>query len=427
MIDKNEISLGFKIEDLIDEYQEKLLKLESLLEDFFEAESNVKSGCIVRGTFFRPAFNTSASLHLSTMKESLLKSAWQAAANACKFELIAPVSDRQSFERSIQDPPDFTYENILNTFGDYVKDPVNNILRGMAEIFINLDPAYKSHSKVKVGVKGLPKRIILPNMASAKYGGYGKDRVKDIVSALQVFDGAGITDPQIIWDICNQKIDKYRGNEFRWFKNGNLHIIFNEYTCLQINRALAAYYGDVLPDVEESPDKKRPSTALSKDLQYYPTPNKVADRMLENIFIKDGFKILEPSCGCGRLIEAIYRDVGEKGISITVHGIEVNPFRVKEARDKGFNIQQANFLELSGNASYDIIIMNPPFYGKHYVKHIEHAKKFLKEGGLIYSILPATAYYDHKLIDFIKWYDFPVGSFSESGTNVPTGYGLIKA
>lgn len=64
--------------------------------------------------------------------------------------------------------------------------------------------------------------------------------------------------------------------------------------------------------------------------------------------------------------------------------------------------------------------MNPPFYGRHYVKHVQHALRFLKPGGTLVSILPATAHYDH---DELKgeWRDLPVASFADAGTNVPTG------
>jgi len=66
--------------------------------------------------------------------------------------------------------------------------------------------------------------------------------------------------------------------------------------------------------------------------------------------------------------------------------------------------------------------MNPPFYGKHYEKHIRHAIKFLKKGGVLTAILPITAKLDHALLDDLngRWDDLPIGSFSESGTNVNT-------
>ena len=63
--------------------------------------------------------------------------------------------------------------------------------------------------------------------------------------------------------------------------------------------------------------------------------------------------------------------------------------------------------------------MNPPFYGKHYAAHVEHALGFLKPSGILIAILPITARYDHGLLKG-SWDDLPVGSFSESGTNINT-------
>lgn len=71
---------------------------------------------------------------------------------------------------------------------------------------------------------------------------------------------------------------------------------------------------------------------------------------------------------------------------------------------------------------FDLVVMNPPFYGRHYEKHVRHALKFLKPRGLLVAILPITARYDHRGLEDLKplWRDLPVGSFSESGTNINT-------
>jgi hypothetical protein len=72
--------------------------------------------------------------------------------------------------------------------------------------------------------------------------------------------------------------------------------------------------------------------------------------------------------------------------------------------------------------------MNPPFYGRHYAKHVRHAMKFLKPGGKLVAILPATARYDHGELDDLKpdWSDLPLGAFAESGTNVCTTIAVIR-
>lgn len=79
----------------------------------------------------------------------------------------------------------------------------------------------------------------------------------------------------------------------------------------------------------------------------------------------------------------------------------------------------ANFLETVPTGDFDYVVMNPPFYGQHYAKHVNHALKFLKPRGKLMAILPITARYDHGLLKG-RWEDLPVGSFSESGTNINT-------
>lgn len=123
--------------------------------------------------------------------------------------------------------------------------------------------------------------------------------------------------------------------------------------------------------------------------------------------------MLEPSCGDGRILDAV-RELGHKAL-----GIEYHPGRAAEAKAKGHSVLKANFLEQPELAEFDFVVMNPPFYGRHYIQHVRHAYKFLKPGGTLVAILPATARYDH---DDLKgdWRDLPVASFAEVGTNVPT-------
>jgi hypothetical protein len=82
-------------------------------------------------------------------------------------------------------------------------------------------------------------------------------------------------------------------------------------------------------------------------------------------------------------------------------------------------VHVANFLDTVPEAKYDYVIMNPPFYGKHYALHVKHALRFLKNGGKLKAILPATARYDHGILEG-RWIDLPVGSFRKSGTNINT-------
>ena len=420
-----------KLSDMIDEYKEKAANLEQSLKNFEQAGDALQLAATIGGTFGNTSIDI-GRVYLSTLKESLLKSAWQAAYKYLQIDRLASAEDKRRIQQTRELPPPFTIENLRATYGDYIVDPKGNILRGLAEVFCSLDQSYKSHEKVKFGVKGLPKRIILSNVGG--YGSWGRDRLENLLNALAAYQGkpfvsydeidALLSDENALLETKeflkkvryggDKEIKVYaRGVRLRRFSNGNGHLFFEPETLRDINFALSEYYGDVLPDTEDKPFKKQQSTAVSKDLQYYPTPQEVVDMVLNDIYIKEGDKILEPSCGCGRFMDAIKR----KGA--IVMGVEFNAARANECRIKGHNVMIGNFLETVPTGDFDRVIMNPPFYGKHYAKHVEHAFKFLKEGGVLTAILPVTARYDHGLLNG-RWEDLPIGSFKESGTNINT-------
>lgn len=424
-----ELALQRSLADVVDEYETKLAAIPQALKEFEAAGSTLKAAACVGGTWGETTINT-GSVWESTLKESLLKSAWRHVYDGLKIETIASAEDKRRFNQSMASPAPFTLDNIRASFGDYLLNPRANILRGLAEVFCGLDPAYKSHDKVKVGVAGLPKRIILSGCVDW-YRGWGADKLRDILNALAAFQRKPLVAPDEIkalfktedallkeWQATDYKGNPVsfpaRGVRLRRFSNGNGHLFFEPDTLRDINLALAEFYGEVLADCsEEKPDQPRASTAVSKDLQYYPTPVKVVERVLDGLYIREGEKVLEPSCGCGRFLDALRA----KGVDAV--GIEVDPGRAAEARAKGHKVLLANFLETVPQPIYDRVIQNPPFAGKHYAKHVTHALKFLKPGGTLTAILPITARYDHGLLDG-RWEDLPVGSFSESGTNINT-------
>lgn len=417
-----ELSIGRKLSDVIAEYEYKLAEIPSQIESFNAAGNALRSACSIMRQYGNERIDT-GRIYKSTLEMHLLKSAWLYVYDQMQISYLASANDKKRFDQSMVTPPDFTLDNIRATFGDYLLDPRGNILRGMAEVFCSLDPSYKSHDKVKIGVSGLPKRVIIGNVGG--YGSYGRDKLISLINALATCQGKPLIENSELHDVDQLHNYSYRhiagqaeiagrGVTVKKFKNGNAHIIFDSQALLDINRALAEYYGDVLADTtEEKPDQKQQSTAVAKDLQYYPTPQKVVDIIIDDLYnIKDK-RVLEPSCGCGRIMDAL-RDKGA-----IVIGIEVDSKRANICRDKGHNVLTANFLETIPTGDFDYVIMNPPFYGKHYAKHVNHALKFLKPNGVLKTILPVTARYDHGLLDGL-WRDLPVGSFRESGTNINT-------
>ena len=425
----NEISLGRRLSDVVAEYDHKLAAIPEAIEAFNKAGSVLKTAVSIAGEYGRENIDT-GRVYDNKLASHLLKSAWYHIYDKLQISYLASADDKRIFEQEMASPPPFTMDNLRATFGRYIEDPRGNILRGLAEVFCQLDPAYKSHDKVKIGVKGLPKRVILSNVGG--YGSYGRDRLVNIINALAAYQGKPLLNGTEIAAIMDDgealrhggviPASRYRKEEtviargvwLKRFQNGNGHLFFDDAELRDINHALAEYYGDVLPDTaDEKPAKRQESTAVSKDLQYYPTPDKVVERVLAELYDIKGQRVLEPSCGCGRFMDAIRAKGAE------VIGCEVDPVRASMCEAKGHRVMRMNFLETVPTPNFDHVVMNPPFYGRHYAKHVNHALKFLKPGGRLTAILPATARYDHGLVDG-RWNDLPVGSFSESGTNINT-------
>lgn len=432
--------------DLVDEYDEKNAAMDDAIASFEAAFSKLELAASVQGKFVAPVTRHRPYLSPSELRSNLLKSAWKAIYDRLQIDMIASAKDKKLFERTLEQPPELTFDNAKATFGDYLMRPRHHILRGLAEVFSDLDRAYKSHSKVKIGVKGLPKRVIISSYGG--YGSYGRDKLRDIVNALAAYQGKplmshdelsaieaahGSSEDAVLDGRTIAWKSKYREGEYqtldrgltiRKFSNGNAHVFFAPSALLDINRALAEFYGEVLPDAEEEDAKHQASTAVSKDLQFYWSPADVIARAMDVAGIYSGreappHRVLEPSCGDGRILDEL------RARGCRPFGIEVHAGRAAEARAKGHSVLTGNFLEQPARPDFDFVVMNPPFYGRHYIKHVNHALKFLKPGGTLVSILPATAHYDHQELQG-QWTDLPVGSFSEAGTNVPTGILKIR-
>lgn len=415
--------------DLIAEYDQKAANIDQAIAEFERAKTAMECAGTIMGTYIRPVVEGGCRVSHG-VRANLLQSGWRAIYNRLQIERIASANDKRLFDRAIADPPPLTLENVRATFGPYLENPRAHILRGLAETFAALDPAYRSHSKVKLGVRGLPKRVVIQQVGG--YGSYGRDRLRDILNALAAYRGEPLVEHEEFRELdrlCSAVSARageatIRGQKLRKFKNGNAHLFFDPEALRDINKGLAEFYGEVLPDVEDETADHSPGTAVSKDLQFYWSPEPVIRAALEFAGIPnlkdwrrnppEPLRILEPSCGDGRILDAL-RDYGHR-----VFGIEYHSGRAAEAAAKGHRVICANFLECPPRAEFDAVVMNPPFYGRHYTKHVRHALKFLKPGARLTTILPASAYYDHRELEG-EWRDLPVASFAAAGTNVPTG------
>lgn len=420
----NQLAYPHAIRDIISEYYYKQERLADQMREFEKARNTLNQSALVTGGFIPDSFSRDQYLSHANGQRMLLASAWKALYLRLNLDKVFSATDENLFEQSLENPPELTLENLKSTFGDYWENPRYYVLKGLVDVFCRLDKFYKSHSNFGIGVKGLPKRVILPRFATTI--SQGSKQFIDMCRAMLLVTGEATLKDDELRAISDASFNRQDfelprlGLKIKIFANSNAHVHFSPRALSTINDALHEFYGEVLPDESgERPDKKQASTEVSKDLQFYRTPKEVIDRILNNHRLIKGDLVLEPSCGDGAILDALK----EKGCKTM--GVEFDAGRCNQSRAKGHQVIMGNFLELEPHESFDAVVMNPPFYGKHYVKHVEHALKFLKVGGELITILPASAWYEHKLLRG-KWTDLPTGSFRESGTNINTGYLRIR-
>lgn len=169
--------------------------------------------------------------------------------------------------------------------------------------------------------------------------------------------------------------------------------------------------------------------------QLFPTSVELAARVVQEAGIEPGDEILEPSAGTGALIGAIADRLGAEAASITAVEINARLARLLSNNWPSVRVTCADFLEWdgvtsSGRASFDCIVMNPPFANGSDIAHIKHALTFLKPGGRLVAICAngprQQAALQPLADDSGGFYEtLPAGSFKHAGTNVPTALVVI--
>jgi len=148
-----------------------------------------------------------------------------------------------------------------------------------------------------------------------------------------------------------------------------------------------------------------------KSHQYYPTPKEVVEMVQEiaNVYSE---QVLEPSAGQGALVEGLDPEL--------VDCIEIDPTNCSILKSKGFKVECKDFLDQKVERFYNTILMNPPFSDGRAKDHVDHAIKFLADGGRILAIVPSnfdTGYLGDR---FVQEFDIPAKAFKDSGTNIST-------
>jgi 16S rRNA G1207 methylase RsmC len=175
---------------------------------------------------------------------------------------------------------------------------------------------------------------------------------------------------------------------------------------------------------------------------YFPTPEPLAERLVEMARIEPGNTILEPSAGTGNLIDGILKNHPDVRISYC----EMNCFLLDILRGKYEGVNGVRFLgrdcfdidTTQGENRFDRVIMNPPFERGQDVDHLLRAwYSLLAPRGVLVAIVSAGVFSraDKKAKLFREFiqnakavvHDVPAESFKSSGTGIETKIVLVRA
>lgn len=158
----------------------------------------------------------------------------------------------------------------------------------------------------------------------------------------------------------------------------------------------------------------RERVAVSEGL--FITPPEIARRIVEMAHIQAGARLLEPSAGTGRILDAVQA----LGVPVDVTAAELCPRLCRHLFESypGTRLRAGDFLSLTFPAPFDVVVMNPPFRRGTDVQHITRALEWLKPGGVLVSLCydgAAQAKHLRPIAD--HWETLPARSFKSEGTS----------
>jgi predicted RNA methylase len=163
--------------------------------------------------------------------------------------------------------------------------------------------------------------------------------------------------------------------------------------------------------------------------QLFQTPPDIAARLVASVGNLAGLRVLEPSAGLGRILDAI-RNAGNAPAEVVAvemaQNIAGELYRQERA---GVRLVQRDFLDCTRGelGEFDAVLMNPPFHLRADIRHIEHARVFLKPGGTLAALCLNTHHRETALRPLsASWEILPAGTFGKEGTQVETVLLTIK-
>ena len=158
--------------------------------------------------------------------------------------------------------------------------------------------------------------------------------------------------------------------------------------------------------------------------QLFATPPELAARMVELADIVYFHRVLEPSAGTGNLLRAILSY--SEPMPPEVLAVEINRDlcgALAGMQNNRLCVWQGDFLTFEDAQGFDRVIMNPPFENGADIKHIEHARGMLRDGGVLVALCADGPRQQRKLKPMAEesggfYESLPAGTFKSAGTMV---------
>lgn len=204
---------------------------------------------------------------LQAYRKQLDAAGWRHLMEATEFRDVMSAKQKKEWQASLdKEPPEFTMENAIATFGNLVENIGNIFVQSIADAFERLPRSFKSHDGFKIGA-----RCILDAAVDPRYNGrfswrsYRHSNARDTLDDL---DRAFHRLAKLEWkthagDIADKAMSEGESDcettffRLRFFANGNVHVwMKNADIVKEANKLLAEHYGPKLGHMHKPPHQR---------------------------------------------------------------------------------------------------------------------------------------------------------------------------
>jgi len=158
----------------------------------------------------------------------------------------------------------------------------------------------------------------------------------------------------------------------------------------------------------------------------FQTPEHIAAQLVALVSprLRVGARILEPSAGLGRLFRPLWSALGNAGEYVLIdQSADCVKELYRQTEDcEGVTLRTGDFLAMDKGdlgGAFDVICMNPPFKMWRDIKHINHARAMLADGGILAALCAnGPRQREHLRPLCTTWEELPERSFKSEGTGV---------